>query len=89
MLSSFKTVTSAIMKTKKCYFLLVIGAISIVVGLVLLPPRWFYVIFGMFAFIAGSVVQYEEWKTGKRRRAIIFVITLTVGGLLTTLGWNK
>jgi hypothetical protein len=34
-------------------------------------------------------VQYEEWKKGKRRRAIIFVITLTVGGLLTTLGWNK
>ena len=77
------------MKTKRCYFLLVVGAISIVVGWFLLPSRWSYVIFGAFAFIAGSIVQYEEWKTGKRKRAIIFVITLTLGGLLTTLGWNK
>ena len=76
------------MKTKISYFLLVSIAISII-GWILLPSRWSYVIFGAFAFVAGSIVQYEEWKTGKRKRAIIFVITLTIGGLLTTLGWNK
>lgn len=80
------------MKTKTRYFLLCIGAISIisiVIGQAFLPPRWSYIIYGILAFIFGSVAQTEEWKTGKRVRAVVFVIAIVVGGLLTTRGWNE
>jgi hypothetical protein len=80
------------MKTKTSFFLLFIGAISIisvVIGQVFLPPRWSYIIYGILALIIGSVALTEEWKTGKRVRAVVFVIAIVVGGLLTTEGWNE
>jgi hypothetical protein len=79
------------MKPKTRYFLLCIGAISIliVVGIAFLPPRWSYLMFGVLAFVIGSVVLTEEWKTGKRVSAVVFIIAITVGGLLTTKGWNE
>ena len=78
------------MKTKTRYLLLCIVTISIIsVGLIFLPPRWSYLILGVLAFIIGSVVLTEEWRTGKRVIAIVFIIAITVGGLLTTKGWNE
>jgi hypothetical protein len=43
----------------------------------------------VLAIIVGSVVQTEEWKTGKRIKAIIFIIAVAIGSLLTTKGWNE
>jgi hypothetical protein len=79
------------MKNKTRYFLLGILAIasipiSIVVGKFFMPPRWLYLILGVLAFIVGSVAQREK---GKRIRAIVFVIAIAVGGVLTTKGWNE
>ncbi len=79
------------MKFKTRYFLFGIGAISmsIVIGIALLPPRWSYIFCGVLAFVVGSVVQTEEWKTRKRIRAVVFIVAIAVGGLLTTKGWNE
>jgi len=79
------------MKIKTLCFLLCIGAISIstIVGIAFLPPRWSYIFYGVLAFVIGSVVQTKEWKTGKRIRAVVFIIAIAVGGLLTTKGWNE
>jgi hypothetical protein len=76
-------------KPKTCYFFLGIGLISIVVGLALLPLHWLYILLGVLAVVVGSVVQTEEWKTGKRIKAVIFIIAVAVGSLLTTKGWNE
>jgi len=79
------------MKPKTHYFLLCIGAISIsiVVGIAFLPLRWSYIFYGVLAFVVGSVVLTEEWKTRKRVKAVVFIIAIAVGGLLTTKGWNE
>ncbi len=78
------------MKTKTRYFLFFIGFISIImIGKILLPPHWLYIYYGTFAFVFGSIALTEEWKTGKRISAIVFIIAIAVGGLLTTKGWNE
>jgi hypothetical protein len=78
------------MKLKLRYSLVYVGAISIIiVCFFLLPPRWSYIILGTLALVIGSVALTEEWKTGKRVGAVIFVIAIAVGGLLTTKGWNE
>lgn len=79
------------MMSKKHYLLYAVGVVLVVVfiGQVMLPHHWLYVYYGAVAFVVGSVALTEEWKTNKRFKAVIFVIAITVGGLLTTNGWNQ
>lgn len=53
-----------------------------------LSTRYGCLLVGTLLLAFGSVVQSEEWKKGKRIRAIAFVIAITLGGLATTRAWN-
>ena len=75
---------------KKRYLLYAVGfaLVVVIIGQVILPHHWLWVYYGLVAFVVGSVALTEEWKTKKRLKAVFFVIAITVGGLLTTKGWN-
>jgi hypothetical protein len=73
---------------KNRYFLFAVSFfIVVIVGLVI-PHHWVWVYYGLVAFVIGSVALTEEWKTKKRLKAVLFVISIAIGGLLTTKGWN-
>jgi len=58
-----------------------------------LPPRWWQIVLGTFAFIFGSMVSLltEEWKKRKwlkLTRAAIVSFIIAGAALLTTYAWN-
>jgi len=74
---------------RRVLLFLIIALILLALSKATLPFRYWSIIWGTIILVAGSSVITEEWKTGKRLRAVFFPIAIATGGLLTTQGWNS